>query len=208
MFLKSKIYLTVLTVYEILAVILLHCRRTCDAMFGMSFCDDHVFKYFIFCFAIPAIVGLIVMWIMEIIYGGRRRRSFIYRAKNAVRDVASSVREHIGEHVSAADMEKLMAAALLVGIKRYVSKHPKHRGDFEDVLGKEFVASANEEYAAYDIDEYDYDADDDDDEEYAAADKNSGRRRRGNATGAATTTRRAATATKTTRKSDNNRRKK
>ncbi len=206
MFLKSKICLTILTVYEILAVILLHCGRTCDAMFGMSFCDDHVFKYFIFCFAIPALVCLIVMWIMEIIYGGRRRRSFMYRAKSAVRDVASSVREHIGDHVSAADMEKLMAAALLLGIKRYVSKHPKHRSAFEDVLGKEFVASADEEY------EYEYDDQEDDDEDDEDADdenEDTSKRR----TRAASATRRRTTTTKTTtRKSeqnkDNSRRKK
>lgn len=201
MFLKSKICLTVLTVYEILAVILLHCRRTCDAMFGMNFCDDHVFKYFIFCFAVPAIIGLIVMWIMEIVYGARRRRSFIYRAKNAVRDVASSVRDHISEHVSMADMEKLMAAALLVGIKRYVSKHPKHRQEFEEVLGKDFVASADEEYT-----EYDYDSDDDDYDEADGADMNNKPSRRA----ASATTRRKTTTTKTTatRKSDNSRRKK
>ncbi len=183
MFLKSKICLTVLVVYEILAVILLHCGRTCDAMFGMNFCDDHVFKYFIFCFAVPALIGLIVMWVMEIVYGARRRRSFIYRAKSAVRDVASSVRERIGEHVSAADMEKLMAAALLVGIKRYVAKHPKHRTAFEDALGKDFVSTADEEYAEY--------TDDEDDDNPRAA-----------------TTRRKTSTKTTTRKTDSVRRKK
>ncbi len=187
MFLKSKICLTVLTVYEILAVILLHCRRTCDAMFGMSFCDDHVFKYFIFCFALPAIVGLIVMWIMEIVYGARRRRSFLYRAKNAVRDVASNVREKIGEHVSMADMEKLMAAALLIGIKRYVSRHPKHRRDFEQALGKDFVASADEEY------EYDYDEDEGDDDDDEGSDSKTGRK-------STVATRRKTSTSKTTRR--------
>ena len=45
MFLKSKIGLTIFALYEIIAIMLLHCSRTCDAMFGTMFCDDHVFIY-------------------------------------------------------------------------------------------------------------------------------------------------------------------
>ena len=56
MFLKAKICLTVLTIYEIIAVILMHCARTCDAMFGTMFCDDHVFKYFIIYVLIAGVI--------------------------------------------------------------------------------------------------------------------------------------------------------
>ena len=68
MFLKSKIGLTILSLYEIAAVLLLHCPRTCDAMFGAAFCDDHIFKYFVACIAVPLLVFLIAMWIMDIIH--------------------------------------------------------------------------------------------------------------------------------------------
>ena len=64
--LKAKIYLTIFTLYEIVAVLLLHFPRTCDAMFGAAFCNDHVLKYFIWCFAVPALVFLLAMWINEI----------------------------------------------------------------------------------------------------------------------------------------------
>ena len=40
MFLKSKIGLTILSLYEIIAVILLHNPKTCNIMFGVTFCYD------------------------------------------------------------------------------------------------------------------------------------------------------------------------
>ncbi len=175
MLLKTKIFATSLIVYEILAVILMHCGRICDAMFGTMFCDDHVFKYFIACFVVPAIISLIVLWIMHGVHAARRRRSFFYRAKSAVRSVASNVRDSIGEHVSQADMERLMAAALLVGVKRYISRNPRRRGEFSEILGADFVgaiddADLDDEYA-----DVEYVADDDDDD----GDDDASRTRRG-----------------------------
>ncbi len=146
MFLRPKIWLTALVVYEILAVILMHCGRICDAMFGISFCDDSVFKYFIVCFAVPALIGLIVMWIMHIIHHNHRRHSLLHRARSAVSDIASNVRDRISENVSTRDLEKVMAAALLVGIRRFISKNPRRRRDFEKILGADFVAYDDEDF--------------------------------------------------------------
>lgn len=109
--LKLKIYSTVFVLYEILAVLLLHCPYTCIAMFGTPFCSDTVFKYFIALLAVPAVVGLIVMWIMHIIHA-IRRHSFLYRAQEAAEDVAGSIKKTLKESVSSKDIEKYIVAAL------------------------------------------------------------------------------------------------
>ena len=91
MFLKAKITLTIVALYEILVVILLQSQRVCDAMFGVPFCDANVFKYFIMCFAVPMIVFLIVMWIMDIIEHVRRRHTLFYKATHAMKNIAENV---------------------------------------------------------------------------------------------------------------------
>lgn len=162
MFLKSKICLTVLTIYEIVAVILLHCSRTCDAMFGTMFCDDHVFKYFIVCFAVPALLFLILMWIMEIVEHVRRRHSLFYKAKHAVKNMASNIRDRVSESVSSGDMEKMIAAALVVGLKKYSNRNPRARKMLNDIMDGRYgnIDVEYDEYVPYDDD------DDDDDTEY------------------------------------------
>lgn len=135
MFLKYKIGLTIFSLYEIIAVLLLHCPRTCDAMFGTAFCDDHVFKYFIVCIAVPLLVFLIVMWIMEIIHGVRRRRSLLYKAKHAVKNMAFNIKNKISESVSARDVEKIISGAVLVGLKKYSDRNPSARRLLDEIGG-------------------------------------------------------------------------
>lgn len=127
MFLKSKICLTIVSLYEILVVILLQSQRFCDAMFGMHFCDANVFKYFIICFAVPMVVFLIVMWIMEIVDRIRHRHSLFYKATHAMKNIAENVKEKVSENVSSGDLEKLITAALMVGLKKYADRSPRAR---------------------------------------------------------------------------------
>lgn len=131
MFLRAKICLTVLTVYEIVIVTLLHFQRSCDAMFCSCFCDDHVFKYFVMCFAVPAIAFLIWMWIMAIVHAARRRRSLFYRARDVIDDVASNVRDTVSRNISRDDIEKYLSAAVVAGIKKYTNRYGK-KMDFDD----------------------------------------------------------------------------
>ena len=124
MFLKSKIALTILSLYEIVAILLLHCPNTCNAMFGMSFCADSVLKYFVWCVAIPLLVLLVAMWIMELVESVRRRHSLLYKAKHAVKHMAGGIRDRVARSVSSADMEKMITAALVIGLKKYSSHNP------------------------------------------------------------------------------------
>ncbi len=132
MLLKSKICFTVLAIYEMVAVSILHFQRICDAMFPTPFCDSW-YRYFLFCVILPLIVMLIVMWIREIVRA-HRRRAFIRRARNTVQGVMSSIRGRVSEHIEPRDLEKIITAAVLVGIKRYADRHPNLRRNVNNIM--------------------------------------------------------------------------
>lgn len=132
MLLRSKICFTVLAVYEMAAVSVLHFQRICDAIFAPVFCDGW-YRYFLFCIIIPLVVGLILMWIREIVRAHRRRR-FFRRARNTVRSVVSAIRGRVSEHVDVRDMEKIVTAAVLVGIKKYADNHPQLRRSVNRIM--------------------------------------------------------------------------
>lgn len=132
MLLKSKVCFTVLTIYEILAVSAMHFQRICDAMFPPAFCDSW-FRYFLFCVVVPLLVFLILMWVREIVRY-RRRRSFIRRARNTVNGILTTIRGRVSEQINIQDMEKIITAAVLVGIKKYADRHPSLRQHVNHVI--------------------------------------------------------------------------
>ena len=132
MLLKSKICFTVLAVYEMAAVSILHFQRVCDAIFTPSFCDSW-YRYFLFCIIVPLVGILIWMWIREIVRA-HRRRAFIRRAKSTVNGIMSTIRGKVTEHIAPRDMEKIITAAILVGIKKYTDKHPNLRHNVNRIM--------------------------------------------------------------------------
>lgn len=130
---KSKICLTIFIVYEAAVVSFLHFQSTCDAVFSSAFCTSW-FRYFLFCVIIPLIIGLILMWINEIVRAYHRRR-FIRRAKNTVNGILSAVRGHMSKHMDVADIEKIITAAVLIGIKKYADRHPNLRHNINNIMG-------------------------------------------------------------------------
>lgn len=143
MMLKLKICSTVWVLYEIIAVMMLHCPRTCEAMFSGRFCMDSVYKYFVFCFAVPALVSIIVMWIMSIVHAVRRRRSLLYRAQSAVEDIAESLQRKIRESISGPDLQKYIVGAVLAGVKKYSDYHPNMRRAIDGIIS---VITGEEEH--------------------------------------------------------------
>lgn len=170
--LKSKICFTVFVLYEIAAVILLHCPRTCDAMFSGMFCNDSVFKYFLICAAIPMLALVIGIWINEIFFA-RRHRSFMHRARDVMDDVADGVKKHLGRAFDARDMDKYLAAAILFGIKKYSDRHPQMRNTIRDIMdGADGRTTVYDD--ADDIDD-DYEDTDSDDDYVAQSDRRTSR---------------------------------
>ncbi len=154
MFLKTKIYFTIFSLYEILAGILLHCPRTCDAMFGGNFCMSGGYKYFIGMVVIPLLALLICMWIHEIFIAHRHHHSLMHRAKDAAHDAWDNVKERVSANISRADIEKFLTAAALIGVKKYASKHPETKNTLKKI------------FAQSDVNIADIINEDDDDDEY------------------------------------------
>lgn len=148
MLIKSKIYVTALAVYEMVAVSALHFQRVCDAMFTTRFCDGW-YRYFLWCVIVPLVVSLILMWIREIVVT-HRRRAFIRRARNTVNGIMSSIRGKISNNIDMRDMEKIITAAILVGIKKYADRHPNMRDNVNHIMG---VASGETDIEAAEIEE-------------------------------------------------------
>ena len=132
MFKRSKICITILSLYEIVAICWLYWPITCDAVLGRSFCMAG-FRYFVFCVALPIVVMLAWMWIAGAVRS-RRRRRFIRRAKGALHGLISDIRGRVLENVSAADIERLVIAAALFAIKRYIDRHPNLHRDINNVM--------------------------------------------------------------------------
>ena len=140
MLIKSKICFTALAVYEMFAVTFLHFKRLCDTFFSTQFCSSW-YRYFLFCIIVPLLVMLILMWIREIVRY-RRRRAFIRRARNTISGIIDSIRGRVSEQIDMRDMEKIITAAVLVGIKKYADRHPGLRRNVNHVMD---VASGNVE---------------------------------------------------------------
>ena len=132
MLLKSKICLTVLTIYEMFTVTALHFQPVCAAIFDKPFCSTW-YRYFLFCIIVPGLFLLALMWLREIILAYRRRR-FFRRAKNTVNSVMSSIRGRVSENVDIQNMEKIITAAVLLGIKKYADRHPNLRKNVNNIM--------------------------------------------------------------------------
>ena len=132
MLLKTKICLTATAIYEMVAVSVLHFQRVCDAMFTTVFCDGW-YRYFLFCVIVPLVIGLILMWIHEIVRA-HRRRSFFRRTRKTINNVVSAVRGRVSEQLDMNDMERIITAAVLVGIKKYADKHPNLRHNVNRIM--------------------------------------------------------------------------
>lgn len=131
MLLKPKIYITVLFVYEVIAVMALHCQTICTDMLGYTACQDW-FRYFAACVVIPGIISLILMWINTIICAYRHR--FLRRARGAVADLLDNLRYKLANHISRQDIERYITIAALYGIRYYMSHNQKFRELLQELV--------------------------------------------------------------------------
>ncbi len=137
--LKLKIALTVFFLYEIITATFMHVSKTCNVVFGDVFCGDSPFKYFVICVAVPLLALICIMWWREFISRRRRKYSVLGRARYMIKDVAIMLRDRVAQNVSAVDLEKVLMAALVLGIRKYAAKHPHVRNAFEQMVANDNV---------------------------------------------------------------------
>ena len=73
------------------------------------------------------------MWIREIVRA-HRRRSFFRRTRKTVNNVVSAIRGRVSEQLDMNDMERIVTAAVLVGIKKYADNHPNLRRNVNHIM--------------------------------------------------------------------------
>ena len=112
------------------------------------------------------IAFLIAMWIREIVVVRRRRHSVLRRARGAVRAITENIRDHVADHISQSDMEKMIAAALMMGVKRYARRHGNIRRWLDEIINPKYYANVS------DFDDTEYDDDEYDDDDRAVSHRN------------------------------------
>jgi len=142
MLLKPKIYITILFIYEIFAVMLLHCQYMCTMMLGNTACQDW-FRYFAACIIIPGLVSLIWMWLETIIHAYHHR--FFRRARGALIDVLDGLRDRLAEKVSREDIERYITIASLYGIRYCMARNPKFRAVLHEIIPESIDWDLDEE---------------------------------------------------------------
>ena len=60
-------------------------------------------------------------------------RGLFYRYEDKVEDL-NTIRGKVSEHINMQDMEKIITAAILVGIKKYADRHPNLRRNVNHVI--------------------------------------------------------------------------
>jgi len=129
MLLKPKIYITILFIYEIFAVMLLHCQYMCTEMLSVTACQDW-FRYFAACIIIPGVISLVWMWLETLVNAYHHR--FFRRARNALADVLDKIYEKLANHLTREDMERYITVAALYGVRHYLANNPK----FKEILNE------------------------------------------------------------------------
>lgn len=123
---KIKIYTTILLLYEFAIITILQIPNYCMAFFNVDFCLVS-FRYFLMCAVVPVSFGLLVWWMPEI------SRLFCKKCQCEVKDDVS-IKGVLKEIVSKQDIERLITAAIVMGVQKFATNHPKTKEAFDGIL--------------------------------------------------------------------------
>ena len=125
---KIKIFITVLVLYEFVMLTILQIPDYCSGIFNNNFCDTSTFKYFLLCIMLPALFGLFVWWLPDI---GR----LLCPNRCAIKpEPDPSLKSIFNEIISKQDIEKLITAAIIMGIQKFAKNNPKTTEVFDSIL--------------------------------------------------------------------------
>ena len=125
---KVKVFITIVVLYEFVILTILQIPDYCNAFFNYNFCETNHFKYFLMCLMLPGLFGLFLWWLPDI-------ARLICPNKCAVKQEKDiSIKNIFNEIISKQDIEKFITAAIIMGIQKFASSHPKTTEAFDDVL--------------------------------------------------------------------------
>jgi len=123
---KLKIFVTVLLLYEFVILTILQVPNYCSGFFNANFCAIP-FRYFLMSIVVPSMIALFVWWVPEMV------RPFCKKCECEIHESeheTNNFREQISKHL----LERVLVAALITGIENFLSKRPKTKKAFNDIL--------------------------------------------------------------------------
>ena len=122
---KFKIFITVLLIYEFAILTILQIPRYCLNFFSTNFCNVE-FKYFLMAIVVPSFFGLFLWWIPEI------SKVFCKKCQCEIPH-EKTVSEKVSEITSKQIIEHLITTAIITGIDKFASTHPKTKKKIQDI---------------------------------------------------------------------------
>jgi len=128
---KIKIFITLLFLYEFVITTILQVPGFCNTFFNRGFCDVGNFKYFLMCIMLPGLLILFFWWMPDM------ARPF---CKNKCQCDEMHSEQTINpkethEMISRDDLERLVTGAIVMGIQKFASMHPKTTKAFNNIIG-------------------------------------------------------------------------
>ena len=126
---RLKIFITIFVLYELVMLTILQISDYCLWWFNYNFCETGVFKYFLMCIMLPLCFTLFIWWIPEI-----SRMLCKNKCECMAEKEPSSIKDILREIVSTKDIERLITAAIIMGVQKFVNNHPKTKATLTDIL--------------------------------------------------------------------------
>ena len=123
---KIKIFITVVALYEFTMLTILQIPNYCFAIFNFNFCNLS-FRYFLMCIMLPSLIGLFFWWMSDI--------SKLFCKKCQCQEPETKpIKNILQEIISKQDIERFITAAVIMGIQKFASTHPKTEETFKNII--------------------------------------------------------------------------
>lgn len=109
-------------------LIILQIPNYCNFVFNYNFCDMGGFKYFLLCIMLPVLIALFVWWVPDVV------RALCPHKCEIKPEPDITVKNIINEIISKQDIEKFITAAIIMGIQKFATNHPKTTEVFDNIL--------------------------------------------------------------------------
>ena len=128
---KIKIFITILMLYEFVITTVLQIPSFCNTFFNRGFCDVGNFKYFLMCFMLPGLFVLLLWWMPEIAKPFCKNKC---QCEESNLEQPQHPQKGTNDIISHDDMERLVTGAIIMGIQKFASMHPKTTKAFNNVI--------------------------------------------------------------------------
>ena len=107
---------------------ILQIPKFCTTFFNYNFCMVNNIKYFLLCIMLPVLIGLFIWWIPEM------ARAICPNKCNIKTDTDINIKNIFNEIISKQDIERFITAAIIMGIQKFATNHPKTTETFDNIL--------------------------------------------------------------------------